>query len=135
MAGEDNVEVVRRGLEAFNRGDIDAILALLDADVEVYSDPDTGNTGTYHGHRGFIDWTRLWLDAWEEFRIEVREVEAIDDEHLIAITDQTGRGRGSGIEVEQKGVAYAFTVRGGRAVFMGLYFTRENALADLQARR
>jgi ketosteroid isomerase-like protein len=129
---DPNVEAVRRGLEAYNRGDLDTIMSLLDEDVEVYSHPDTGNSGTYRGHEGFLEWSRLWLDAWESFRIEVKEIEALDDEHLIAITDQTARGRGSGIEVQQKGVAYLFELRGGRTTRMGLYLDRETALADLR---
>ena len=32
-----NVELARRGMEAYNRGDIDAVLELFSADVEVYS--------------------------------------------------------------------------------------------------
>jgi ketosteroid isomerase-like protein len=128
---DPNVEAVRRGLEAFNSGDLPTIFGLLDEDVEVYSHPDTGNSGSYHGHDGFMDWVRLWLDAWESFHIEIREIEALDAERLIAITDQTGRGKGSGIEVQQKGVAYLFTLRDGRATRMGLYLNRETALANL----
>jgi ketosteroid isomerase-like protein len=126
--------LVRRAFQAYDRGDLQTVLATLDDDVEVYSHPDTGNTGTYHGHKGFLQWVALWLDAWEEFRIEVREVKVLDDVHVLAVMDQFGRGRGSGIPVEQRGVAYLFTVRDGRTTFMGLYLNRDTALADLGRR-
>ena len=127
----DLEDLVRRGLDAYEQGDLQAVLATLSPDVEVYSHPDTGNTGAYHGHEGFMQWLGLWLDAWEEFRIEVREVEALDDAHVLAIMDQYGRGKGSGIPVEQRGVAYLFTIRDGQTTFMGLYLDRVTALADL----
>jgi ketosteroid isomerase-like protein len=129
--GADIEAIVRQGMEAFNRGDLQAILALLDEDVEVYSHPDTGNSGTYRGHEGYLEWTKVWLDAWEEFRIEVREIEVLDDEQALAITDQFARGRGSGVPVELRGATYVFTVREGRATRMGLYLDRATALADL----
>ena len=131
QAGDDLTGLVRRGMDAFNRGDIQTVLAMLDYDVEVYSHPDTGNTGTYRGHDGFLQWVNLWLDAWDEFHSEVREVEVLDDEHVVAIMDQFARGKGSGIPVEQRGVAYLFTIREGRTTYMGLYLDRETALADL----
>ena len=37
----------------------------------------------------------------------------------------------SGIPVEQRGVAYLFTIRERRTTFMGLYLDRDTALADL----
>jgi ketosteroid isomerase-like protein len=126
---------VRRGMEAFNRGDLPAILAMLDDDVEVFSHPDTGNPGTYRGRDGYLEWAASWLEAWDDFRVEVREVEALDDEHVIAVTDQFGRGKGSGVEVGRRGVTFAFTLREGRATRLGLYLDREAALADLQLRR
>jgi ketosteroid isomerase-like protein len=128
---DDVRELVRRGLDAFNHGDLQTMLALLDSDVEIYSHPDTGNTGTYHGHEGFMQWLQLWLDAWEEFRIEIRDIEALDDEHVLAVTDQFGRGKGSGVPVELRGATYAFTIREGRTTYVGLYLDRETALADL----
>jgi ketosteroid isomerase-like protein len=128
------VDQVRRGMEAFNRGDLPAILAMLADDVEVFSHPDTGNPGTYRGRDGYVQWAASWLEAWDDFRVEVREIEALDDEHVIAVTDQFARGKGSGVEVGRRGITFGFTLREGRAVFMGLYLDRDAALADLQWR-
>ncbi|MDQ6915052.1 MAG: nuclear transport factor 2 family protein [Actinomycetota bacterium] len=131
----DSADLVRRGMDAFNQGDLQTILAMLDYDVEVFSHPDTGNPGSYRGHDGYLQWAASWLEAWDDFRVEVREVEALDDEHVIAVTDQFARGKGSGVEVSRRGVTFAFTLHEGRATRLGLYLDREAALADLRLER
>jgi ketosteroid isomerase-like protein len=123
-----NVELVRSGFEAFNRGDVTGVLALLHPDVEVHSVAEVGEEGTYHGHQGFLDWTAIWLDAWDDFKIEVEEIEEVDDENVLIHAHQWGRGKGSGLEVEQRGI-YLFTMHEGLATRLHLYADRESALA------
>jgi ketosteroid isomerase-like protein len=36
---QENLELARRGYEAFARGDLEAVLALLDSAIEVRPDP------------------------------------------------------------------------------------------------
>jgi hypothetical protein len=62
--------LLREGIAAFNRGDEEAVLAVLDPDVEVFTPPELGNAGTFHGHEGYTAWIESWLEAWDEFRIE-----------------------------------------------------------------
>ena len=85
--------------------------AIAADDVEVGGAPELPNSGSYHGHEGFITWIAQWLEAWDEFRIEVVEVVAIDDEHVLVEVEQHGRGQGSGLEVTQRGLAYLATIR------------------------
>ncbi len=125
-------DLARQGLEAFNRGDADAVLGLLSPDVEVHSVAEMGEEGTYRGREGYLEWTRIWLDAWDEFRIEVAEVEEVDEENILVHSVQHGRGKGSGVEVSQEGV-YLFTVRDGLLVRLHLYATREQALEAIRA--
>lgn len=121
-------ELARRGLDAFNRGDIEAVLALMSPDVEIHSVAEMGEEGTYYGHDGYLAWTRIWLEAWDDFRVEVDEVEEIGDDDILVHSTQHGRGKGSGLEVDQRGV-YLFTVRDGLLTRLHLYADRESALA------
>ena len=124
----NNAELARAGMEAFNRGDVEAVLALMSPDVEVQSVAEVGEEGTYHGHQGYQAWVRIWLEAWDDFRIEVDEVEELSDEEMLVHTRQYGRGRDSGLEVEQRGV-YLFTVHDGLLTRLHLYADRESAVA------
>jgi ketosteroid isomerase-like protein len=123
------VELARTAFEAFERRDMDAVWAIAADDVEVGAAPELPNSGSYHGQQGFLTWISQWLEAWGEFRIEVLDVRAIDDEHVVVDVDQHGRGAGSGLEVTQRGLAYLVTVRDGAVARLFLYPDRAAALA------
>jgi ketosteroid isomerase-like protein len=108
---------------------MEAVWAITADDVEVGGAPELPNSGTYRGREGFVTWVAQWLDAWDEFRIELVEVVAIDDGHVLVEVDQHGRGKGSGLEVTQRGLAYLITVSDGVVVRLYLYPDRAAALA------
>ena len=124
----NQVALARAGFEAFNRGDGDAVLALLHPDVEVHSSGSVGERGTYRGHDGYRQWVGVWLEAWEEFRIDLDRIEPIDDSNVLVHVTQHGRGRGSGLEVTQT-VTYLFTERDGLATRLHIYADRDEAIA------
>jgi ketosteroid isomerase-like protein len=117
----------------FERRDMPGVFAIAAEDVEVGGASELPNSGTYRGHEGFITWISQWLDAWDEFRIELIDLDPIDDEHVLVEVDQTGRGQGSGLEVTQRGLAYLVTVRDGVIVRLFLYPDRGGALAAAAA--
>jgi ketosteroid isomerase-like protein len=125
---DTNADVVRRGMDAFNRGDTNTMLALLHPDVDIFGSPDLANPGTYRGLDGFMQWLNQWMEAWEEFRNGVGDIEQLDDENVLVTVDAHGRGRGSGIEVDLR-LVYLFTVREGSVVRLHLYADRQSALA------
>jgi ketosteroid isomerase-like protein len=47
---QENVEIVRRGYEAYARGDMDAAVAPFDPEIEIY-DHDIPDAGTTEGWR------------------------------------------------------------------------------------
>ncbi len=88
-----------KGIEAYNRGDLGALLELVGDDVE-FVVPDTWpNSGRYIGREGFQAMTRQWEEAWEEFRVEIVEMIEKRDAVIVSV-HQYGRGRGSGIETQ-----------------------------------
>jgi uncharacterized protein len=131
VSAAENVRLAREGFDAFNRGDVDAVLAMLDPEVEVFAAPEFPNSGTFHGHDGYLRWVGEWLEAWDRFVIEVLEIEPVGDDHVVSLVHQRGRGRGSGIEVTQD-VAFMWEVRDGRAVRFHLYPDRDAALAGVR---
>ena len=47
---EENVEIIRRGYEAYKRGDVAAMLEGFDPEIEIY-DHDIPDSGEYRGFR------------------------------------------------------------------------------------
>ena len=124
---QENVEIVRRGYEAFNRGDIDAVARLLAPDFEyVASGLVPGVGGVYRGAEGL----RGFLEAfWAEFddpRIEVHELIDAGDQ-VVASTTMRGHGKQSGAETSWD-VFQVWTVRDGTAVRGQGFPSRDGAL-------
>jgi ketosteroid isomerase-like protein len=68
----------------------------------------------------------------ENFRSEAEDYREVDDEHVLVLTRLSGRGKTSGMELEQtlaKG-ADLFQVRGGKVTKIVTYWERERPLAD-----
>jgi ketosteroid isomerase-like protein len=129
---ERNVAIARSAIEAFNRGDVDAVLALAAPDVEVYAPPDSPNPGRYVGYDGYLQWSEQWLEAWETFTLDVLDIEAVDDRHVVAVVRQNGRGRLSGLEVTMAGAHLYEIDADGKIVRFQLYDERERALENVR---
>jgi uncharacterized protein len=125
---EENVEQVRRGYEAFARGDVDAVLELLDPDVDWHPAiaPILG-VETIRGReavRRFL--TRDLFEGFDQFRAEPLSFEDLGDFVLVMVR-YIGRGESSGIEMDQR-FATLYELRDGKTVTMRDYPTRAEAL-------
>ena len=96
----ENVELHYEGLDAFNRRDVDALLALMDANVEANSRL-VAIEGGYHGHDGIRRWWANLLDILPDWTIEVVEVRDLGDVTL-AVLRNRGHGAGSDIPIDQR---------------------------------
>jgi ketosteroid isomerase-like protein len=84
--------LARRSIDAYNRGDVEALLEQLDEEIEVYTPPELPNAGTYRGHQGFLQWLGQWDEAWEEFRLEIERIDFVGDRCGVVTVRQFGRG-------------------------------------------
>lgn len=122
-------ELIRRGIALSNAGDYEAVLDFIDPEIEVRTDTELGNTGVYRGHDGYLAWIQSWLDVWDDFSLEVDDVERIGD-HFLTFILSRGRGKGSGIEVSAP-LVWIFTIPADRATRIHLVRDRETALRAL----
>ena len=124
----ENVEIVQRSYEAFNRGDIERSLEAIDPAVEwhTYIVPGPGG-GVYHGHDGVRE---LWSDArniFGSFRNEPERIIDVPPDRVVVFIRVCGTGKESGIPVEAR-IAHLFTLRDGKAVRVRSYEDRDEAL-------
>jgi ketosteroid isomerase-like protein len=129
---EENVEVVKRVAEAWNRDDLDAFIDLLDPDVEWYPAIERSFEG---GESAVSRMVALWIGGtevrrghagvrkgWESYsgeRVESLEVrlDEIRDlgESVLALGEMKITGRTSQLELTSE-VALLSTFRGGKIV-------------------
>jgi ketosteroid isomerase-like protein len=122
---QENVEVVRRCCEAF-ADDEETWLQALDPDLVWYPIEDAHVPA--RGIDGAKGVRQRWLDAWEEHSAAL----AVEDlsgagENVVCTLHVSGRGRGSGVEVNLQ-VYPHYKVRDGRIVYAFEYPDRASAL-------
>jgi ketosteroid isomerase-like protein len=122
---QENVEIVRAAIDAYNRGDLEA--SLKDADPGFELDL-TRAAGPLHGVYGRDQMLRLWAEfaeTWESVRIEPHAfIEAGEDVVVPWTMHLTGR---EGIEVQAR-VAWTCTVRDGTVERLCMYQEQQDAL-------
>jgi ketosteroid isomerase-like protein len=96
----DPREMLRLALEAWNRGDTEGILELLDTDVRIHLSGAFPDLDTeYRGHEGFLAFWRAMTDMWSPLELEGGEIEQLEGLLLSPITFK-GTGR-EGIQVQR----------------------------------
>ena len=126
--GERNVEALRRGYAAINRGDLSVVLELLHPEIEWREPAASLEGGTHHGRDGFERFLRGWLESFDGFRVEPEQVVERGDD-LVVVVHQTGTGRASGLPVETR-LAHVWTVADGKAVRWEAVADPEEAVGD-----
>jgi ketosteroid isomerase-like protein len=127
---EENVEIVRRVFEAAARRDTDAVFSFYDPEIEwdasrTHRGVLTGRVA--RGHEALLKWLREWYAAWETVDDDLAELIETGKDGVISVMVQRGRGRASGIEVEDR-LATIWTIREGKVVRAVWFPTREEAL-------
>jgi ketosteroid isomerase-like protein len=126
MSGE-NVEIVRRFVDAFVRRDRDAFLALLDPEFEGFPPSEWPESAPVRGREAAWDFG-LELEApWQVGAYEITElIEAGKDRAVMGGTREV-RGKSSGVEVKQEAWG-VFSFRAGRIVRIEWFSDRGEAL-------
>ena len=124
------MEIVRAVFDAQRRQDWEAFPQLYDPEIE-WEDV-SGLWGDWGTRRGFDDVRNAfltWFEAFEQvdFDLEGSILESGDD--VLATHRISGRGRGSGLLVNQR-ITLIWTVRGGRVTRVRAYRGRAEALKD-----
>ena len=125
MGNAGNVAVVRSFLEAFQRGDMAAMAATLDPEVELREWPDGPEAGVYHGHEGVREAVAAWGDSWESIEVEIEDI-VEGDGRVVATLRQRFKGKGSEIETQITS-SNRFTVRDSKIVRVELFTDRDTA--------
>jgi ketosteroid isomerase-like protein len=127
----ENVALVREVMALMNASVTDGeamrkLYDLIDPDVRIDMSRRVFNPDVYEGHDGVRRLGRDVADVWDEFRLEPeRFVDAGDK--VVVIEKRSGRGKGSGVVVEQRS-AVIWTLRGGKVLALETEFAPAEAL-------
>jgi ketosteroid isomerase-like protein len=119
---QENVEVAQQVLRACASGDLDAALAHADANIVWNPSQERQVAG--------ITAVRATMERWEESFVDLRVSyeETIDaGDRVVLKTHVSGRGRGSGVEVDDRSYM-VWTLRRGKVLRMDEFTERSDAL-------
>ena len=132
---EKNVETLRKGYDSFNRGDVTAVLELLDEHVD-WHEPDwviAPVGGVKHGREQVArEIFQTAAENWDGFVIEPREIHSAGDT-VIAEGAFKAQPKGGGTWITVP-FAHVWKIRDGRAVSVHAY-TDVKELRELQELR
>jgi ketosteroid isomerase-like protein len=123
---EENVEALRAGYDAINRGDLDAALNAVDPDV-VFEPLRAPVSGAYIGLDGIRKFFADTADSFDRFRVEAGDLRDLGDDRVLAIGTMHARVRQGGVETEVVSAGIA-TFREGKLVRWKDYGDRAKAL-------
>jgi ketosteroid isomerase-like protein len=124
---QENVVAVRRSMDGWNRGDVDAWLRAAHQEVEFSSEILKRVEGDETVLRGTVELRRFW-DEWHSvwnLTIDVSEIRDLGDT-VVALGRIRTRGKASGIDLEGP-VAYVFEFDGGLARKVRAYLDQRQA--------
>jgi ketosteroid isomerase-like protein len=123
----ENAEIVRRSTEAYNRGDLDGMVENWAPDAVLdWSNSRGLEAGVYRGHHEIRAFTRRFLAAWDQVRLEIEDPIEVGDDVLVLENVTYLRGR-DGIETQARS-AWLTTFRDGQQTSLTLYQTKREAL-------
>jgi len=133
MNEQQNVEIVKRGYEAFGRGDINVVLELCEEEVEWASSgpSEMPTAGIRRGRDQVAQFFKAVDQVFEIQRFEPKQFIAQGDQVVVLGVD-TAKIKGTG-KVLTEEWAHAFTIRNGKIATFREYIDTAGVVAELRA--
>jgi ketosteroid isomerase-like protein len=123
---QENVEIVRRGFEAWEQGDMEAHLRLIHEEVVCRRVAPLIDPKTYHGLEGYLEFASEWMEPYEDLQFRPTEYIDAGDQVVVEVQQQ---GHLVGSDQLMKGTFwFLITVHDGKATRFEIFGDRAQAL-------
>jgi ketosteroid isomerase-like protein len=120
----ENVEIVRRSYEAFERGDLEEAREAVDPEMVIYR---WGlDAATYHGWEGLLEAIAEWVEGFDEFTLTGEEFIDANEDQVIVRVRQRAIGAQSGVPI-QADFWHVHTMRDGKGTRLDMVATKAQA--------
>ncbi len=128
----DSANVVRAAFDAFQRGDVDGVLARCDEAIAITQPPELVDApSTQRGHAGVLEAFAVLPQQWDDFQVDVLDI-AEERERVLVTTVNRGRSKDSGIEVETR-FPFVFRVHAGKITDWRIFVREADARDAFEA--
>ena len=128
---QENLELARNAVAAFNRRDVSALVEMVTDDFQWVTWTGTVEPTVYHGASGLASYFQD-ADVWEVLNLEIQEFRDLGDEVLV-VGMFHARGGGSGVEIQAPYYS-AFFMTGGKLARVLSFRTEGEALQAVRPR-
>src|SRR5262245_410638 len=123
---QENVELVRKVYDLSDQ--LDPNLKFIDPEAVFDWSASRGPySGIYRGHAEIRKFWQAFLEAWDEWSVELQEVFEVNSETFLCTTFVHARGKGSGVLTEARG-AQVWSVRDGKVTRATQFQSKAEAL-------
>jgi len=120
---QENVEIVRRAWEAWERGDLTGWLDLVSDDLVTRR---VGlDNATFHGKEGFLEQASEWSEGFVEWSVAAEEFIDAGDQ-VVARNHQAARGEASGAPIEMD-FWFVYTISQGKIARVDMFVNKREA--------
>jgi len=123
---QSNVERLRAGYEALDRGDLRGVRDFIHPHAEMHDRPEIPDATTYRGWEGIVLSVRASEETFDDFHFRPERFVEHGDK-IVVILKMTGTGRASGVPVEER-IAHLWTVKDGLGVKLQAFTDPGDAL-------
>jgi ketosteroid isomerase-like protein len=131
---EQNVALMREAYDRIGTGAWGNNVAweLIADDVIVRDRPEIPDPQVYRGREGLIKAVTSSDESFDEFGMRPTDIIGVGESHVVIVLRMWGRGRGSGVHVEET-IAHQWRVRDGKAAELQVYSDPDDALRDARS--
>lgn len=135
MSEQQNVDVIRRGYDAFARGDLETMLGLFDENIEWTSPgpPELPTAGTRRGHQQVAEFFKTVNDLFDFESFETTTFIA-DGDRVVVLGRDTARFKPTGARLTES-FAHVYTLKNGKVTRFEEYIDTAATVAELQTVR
>jgi ketosteroid isomerase-like protein len=126
MSAQD-LETIREGIAALNRGDVDGLAATLDPEVELIPLRAVLDGTVYRGHAGMRSWFEDISEDWTRYELELEDLRELTPGRVLVQATMHLRGQ-SGVALDSP-AAWVCDLRGGKVSRVRFFTDSEAALA------
>jgi uncharacterized protein len=122
---------LRSAYDGFGRGDIDAVLDVMDPDIEWDASDALAHTGVFRGHAGVTEYIQSLSSAWDEYYLYPEQFsESGDGAHVMVLGSVKGK-LADGQDVEARFAHVLQIDDAGRVTRLKVCLDREAAMREM----
>jgi ketosteroid isomerase-like protein len=130
MSARD-LETIREGIAALNRGDVEGMAAMLDPDVELVPLRAVLDGTVYRGHEGMRRWLEDMGEDWTRFELQLDDLRELAPARVLVQATMRLRGQ-SGVALDSS-AAWVCDMRDGKVSRVRFFTDSAAALAAAEA--